>query len=592
MNDPAADAEGPAVDPIAATLPPRDGAVTITPAPAPPAPVAPTVPGYEIVRELGRGGMGVVYEARQVGLNRTVALKMILAGGHASAGDVDRFRTEAEAVGRLLHPNIVQVYETGTNAGLPYFSLEFCPGGSLDRKLDGTPWEPMPAAALIETLARAIQHAHDRGIVHRDLKPANVLLSADGTPKVTDFGLAKRLDSDAGPTRTGAGFGTPSYMAPEQADACKTAGPAADTYALGAVLYELLTARPPFKAANWVDTVLQVVSDDPVPPTRLNPKTPRDLETICLKCLAKEPAKRYESAAALAEDLRRFQANEPITARPAGVWDRAAKWSGRNPLAAAWLLATPVMLLIGPIQGIVAGCMLAATTVPLRSRLREVLLTSLAGAAAVIALRWYFGPAPLTSGPTQRGPWSIVLPAHDRWLGVSLVAPLYFGSLAVVVQAFWPKFVSLTRSLKFAVSVLMVLGMFEPLGIQFAVESSESAGSEAKTKLVLTVLERVLLLGSVIWRLSPAMSAGVFVGHMGRRWYGQGVESSEPKALFGAALGVLLALWLYQLVTLNTTLELVGYPHPFFDVIEGFVIGVGGLFGAITVLCVRRRLQK
>src|SRR5439155_19587764 len=162
----------------------------------------------------------------------------------------------------------------GTHAGLPYFSLEFCPGGSLDHKLDGTPWEAAPAAALIETLARAIQHAHEHKIVHRDLKPGNILLAADGTPKVTDFGLAKRLDSSAGLTRTGAGFGTPSYMAPDQADSCKTVGPAADTYALGAILYELLTGRPPFRAASYVDTVIQVVSNDPVPPTRLNPKTP------------------------------------------------------------------------------------------------------------------------------------------------------------------------------------------------------------------------------------------------------------------------------------------------------------------------------
>src|SRR5262245_26753154 len=193
----------PTIEPAAPTLPPQAEAPTLKPGPVPPAPPSPVVPGYEIVRELGRGGMGVVYEARQVGLNRKVALKMILAGAHASAADLDRFRTEAEAIARLLHPNIVQVYETGTHAGLPYFSLEFCPGGSLDRKLDGTPWEPMPAAALVETLARAIQHAHDLGIVHRDLKPGNVLLSADRTPKVTDFGLAKRLDNVAGPTRTG-----------------------------------------------------------------------------------------------------------------------------------------------------------------------------------------------------------------------------------------------------------------------------------------------------------------------------------------------------------------------------------------------------
>jgi WD40 repeat protein len=351
MNDPSADAARPLVEPAAATLPPRAEAVTLTPGPAPPAPIAPAVPGYEIIRELGRGGMGVVYEARQVSLNRPVALKMILAGGHASAADLDRFRTEAEAVARLLHPNIVQVYETGTHAGLPYFSLEFCPGGSLDRKLDGTPWEPQPAAALVETLARAIQHAHEHGIVHRDLKPGNVLLAADGTPKVTDFGLAKRLDSTSARTQAGAILGTPSYMAPEQAGDGQTVGPPTDVYALGAILYELLTGRPPFKAATPVDTVLQVVSDDPVPPTRLNPITPRDLETIALKCLAKEAVKRYASAAALTEDLRRFQAGEPIAARPAGTIEKSVKWAKRRP-AVAMLSAAFVLAVAGGFAGV------------------------------------------------------------------------------------------------------------------------------------------------------------------------------------------------------------------------------------------------
>jgi WD40 repeat protein len=289
--------------------------------------------------------MGVVYEARQVGLNRQVALKTILAGGHASVADLDRFRTEAEAIARLLHPNIVQVYETGAHAGLPYFSLEFCPSGSLDSKLDGTPWEPERAAALVEALARAIQHAHAHGVIHRDLKPANVLLAADGTPKVTDFGLAKRLDSTSARTQAGAILGTPSYMAPEQAGG-QAVGPATDVYALGAILYELMTGRPPFRAATPLDTVLQVVSDDPVPPTRLNPKTPQDLETIALKCLTKDPAKRYATAAVMADDLRRFQAGEPILARPAGPIEKAVKWAKRRP-AVAGLSAAVVFAMAG-----------------------------------------------------------------------------------------------------------------------------------------------------------------------------------------------------------------------------------------------------
>ena len=257
-----------------------------------------TVAGYEILGVLGRGGMGVVYKARQVKLGRLVALKMILAGAPCRQQDRDRFRTEAEAIARLQHPNIVQVHEVGEHDGKPFFSLEFCSGGSLDRKLNGTPLPAQEAARLLETLARAMQAAHDQSVIHRDLKPANVLLAADGTPKITDFGLAKKLD-DVGQTAIGAIMGTPSYMAPEQASGkSKEIGPAADVYALGAILYECLTGRPPFKAATPLDTILQVVSDEPVPPSQLQPKTPRDLETICLKCLHKEAGKRYASAAA------------------------------------------------------------------------------------------------------------------------------------------------------------------------------------------------------------------------------------------------------------------------------------------------------
>jgi tRNA A-37 threonylcarbamoyl transferase component Bud32 len=290
---------------------------------------------YELLEELGRGGMGVVYKARQMKVNRLVALKMILAGGHAGAGELARFRAEAQAVARLQHPNIVQVYEVGEHEGRPFFSMEYCPGGGLDRKLQGTPLPPQEAARLVEVLARAVHAAHRQQVVHRDLKPANVLLAADGTPKLTDFGLAKRLD-DSGQTPSGAVMGTPSYMAPEQSGGkSRATGPAADVYALGAILYELLTGRPPFKAATPLDTVLQVVRDEPVPPARLQSKTPRDLETICLKCLHKDPRRRYPSALDLAEDLRRFQAGEPVRARPVGRAERAAKWVRRHPAAAA-----------------------------------------------------------------------------------------------------------------------------------------------------------------------------------------------------------------------------------------------------------------
>jgi hypothetical protein len=287
--------------------------------------------------------MGVVYEARQVRPNRLVALKMILAGGYAGAAKLARFKSEAEAIARLQHPNIVQVYEVGEHDGKPFFSLEFCPGGSLDQTLDGTPLPPREAARLVETLARAMHAAHQANVVHRDLKPGNVLLAADGTPKVTDFGLAKKLDDASGPTQSGDIVGTPSYMAPEQAAGKgKEVGPAADLYALGAILYQLLTGRPPFKAATPLETILQVVRSEPVLPRQPNPAMPRDLETVCLKCLHKDPAWRYATAAALADDLRAFREDRPIQARPAGLLERGRKWAKRRPTAAA-LLAVCVL---------------------------------------------------------------------------------------------------------------------------------------------------------------------------------------------------------------------------------------------------------
>jgi len=317
-----------------------------------------TVPGYDILAELGRGGMGVVYKARHAKLNRVVALKMILAGAHASAQELARFRSEAEAVAPLQHQHIVQIYEVGEHQGHPYFSLEYIEGGSLAQQLDGSPQPTRWAAQLVETLARAIHFAHERGIIHRDLKPANILLTGKWergasrevsmssslatagvpTPKITDFGLAKRLADDTNQTKTGAVLGTPSYIAPEQAAGKKDIGPPADVYALGAILYELLTGRPPFRGETPMDTMLQVMSDEPVPPSRLQPKVARDLETICLKCLEKNPAKRYPSAEALADDLRRFINDEPIQARPISLAGRGMKWARRSPALAALVL--------------------------------------------------------------------------------------------------------------------------------------------------------------------------------------------------------------------------------------------------------------
>jgi WD40 repeat protein len=345
---------GPAVAPLSAS-PPR------------------CVPGFEILGELGRGGMGVVYKARQVRLERVVALKVILHGAHASPERLARFQREAEAVARLQHPNIVQVYEVGEHDGLPWLALEYVPGGSLADRLDGRSLAPAEAAALVERLARALSHAHARGIVHRDLKPANVLLAehpeaagqrsngravtppgaAPGLeathflPKVADFGLAKQLDAQDGPTQTGAVLGSPSYMAPEQAAGrLREVGPAADIYALGVILYEMLVGRPPFQGDSRQDTLHQVVTEEPVPPRRLRPKLARDLETICLKCLQKEARRRYASAFDLAEDLRRFLDGQPIRARPVHAGEKAWKWARRHPAAAA-LLAFSVLALLG-----------------------------------------------------------------------------------------------------------------------------------------------------------------------------------------------------------------------------------------------------
>jgi WD40 repeat protein len=303
------------------------------------------IPGYEILGELGRGGMGVVYKARQVAVNRVVALKMLLAGPEAAPEELARFRTEAEAIGRLYHPGIVQVHEVGEYQGRPFFSMEYCPGGSLAKKLAGTPLAPRQAAELVRKLALAVQAAHQANVIHRDLKPANVLMTADGTPRITDFGLAKKLD-EKGHTRTGAVLGTPSYMAPEQVQGKKAAA-AADVYSLGAILYECLTGRPPFKAATSFDTLIQVVGEEPVAPRQLNAQVPADLETVCLKCLHKDPLRRYGSTEELADDLARWHRGEPVVARPVGRVERSWRWARRNPAVASLTATTATTLLLG-----------------------------------------------------------------------------------------------------------------------------------------------------------------------------------------------------------------------------------------------------
>jgi tetratricopeptide (TPR) repeat protein len=314
----------------------------------------PSIPGYDILSELGRGGMGVVYKARHIQLRRFVALKMILGGPQSSPDDDVRFLNEARAVASLKNPNIVQIYEVGEHEGRPFFSLEYLEGGSLDKKIKGTVMAEGEAARLMETLARAVHVAHGQNIIHRDLKPGNVLLDADGTPKITDFGLAKKLDADGSLSLPGDVMGTPNYMSPEQAEGrAGDIGPTADVYSLGAMLYELLTGRPPFVGENARVTLALLVSTDAVPPRQLQPKLHRDIETICMKCLEKDPRRRYASALEMAEDLKRFIEGEPIHARPIRTWEKGLRWAKRHPAytaAAAVLVLT--FLVVGPVGAI------------------------------------------------------------------------------------------------------------------------------------------------------------------------------------------------------------------------------------------------
>ena len=344
--------------------------------PAPCEPCTPTMPGYEIISELGRGGMGVVYKARQLGLNRLVAIKMILHGAHASSEERMRFRIEGEAIARLRHPNIVQVYQIGEHEDLPFFSLEFCGDGSLADRLSKGPLSPREAAGLVVTLARAVHAAHQQGIIHRDLKPGNILFTGGGgqeavvpdasiagdatrfltfaeaattTLKITDFGLAKRLD-EAGQTQSGSILGTPSYMAPEQAAGQAIAVTTlADVYALGAILYECLTGQTPFRGATALDTIRAVLEESPLSPSTVRPGLDRGLELICLRCLEKDPARRYNSAGALADDLRRWLAGEPLSVRAPSLFLLVRSWVRQNFGSAGWTV------IIGLVCGLVVG---------------------------------------------------------------------------------------------------------------------------------------------------------------------------------------------------------------------------------------------
>ncbi|HEV3164114.1 MAG TPA: protein kinase [Isosphaeraceae bacterium] len=308
--------------------------------------------GYEILEVIGRGGMGVVYKARQRRLGRVVALKQIGASLDGDPRELARFQAEAEATARLWHPGIVQIHDVGWSDSVPYLAMEFVEGGNLDDRLRRNPLNPRESAELMVPIARAVHHAHEAGVIHRDLKPGNILLTAEGAPKVADFGLAKRLDIERGPTQTGTLLGTPSYMAPEQAEG-KLTGPPADIYALGAILYECLTGRPPFQAATPLETLERVRTCEPITPRRLQSDVPRDLQTICLKCLEKDPRRRYATAAELADDLGRFLRGEPVFAKPVGLVGRWLKWARRNP-ALAGLAALSVIAAAGALAGLIA----------------------------------------------------------------------------------------------------------------------------------------------------------------------------------------------------------------------------------------------
>ncbi len=335
------DAKVSALLPDSAASPNRDKAAAL-----PPTAALPQIPGYDVEAVVGSGGMGIVFKARQLALDRPVAIKMLLGGAFAGGQELARFHREAEALAGLRHPNIVQVYDAGEAGGHAYFAMEFIEGGTLAQQLSATPQAANWAAELIATLARAVEFAHRSGILHRDLKPANVMLTADGTPKIADFGLALTVDDETRVTVSGARMGTPSYMAPEQAlGKTKAIGPAVDVYALGAVLYELLTGRPPFKGNSAADTERQVIAFEPTPPSRWNDKIPRDLETICLKCLQKTASRRYASAQALADDLERFLTHRPIFARPVGWAERGLRWAQRNRGLAAALSGVAALLL-------------------------------------------------------------------------------------------------------------------------------------------------------------------------------------------------------------------------------------------------------
>jgi hypothetical protein len=338
--------------------------------PADPACILGRVGHYELIEELAHGGMGVVYRARDLSLNRVVALKLMLEGQFAGERELTRFRGEAEAAARLDHPNIVPIYDSGEKDGRLFYTMKFMEGGALSQRLSAGNPPPVArwSAQIVVKIARAVHHAHQRGILHRDLKPGNVLLDAEGEPHLGDFGLAKWLEGADSQTLSGAALGSPGYMSPEQAAGRpERLTPATDTYSLGALLYHLLTGHAPFEAATALATMDRLLHQEPVPPRAIRPSVDPDLEIICLKCLEKEPTRRYESAAALADDLERWLRNEPIHAGATGKIGRLAKWAQRNPGNSTLVLISSLTVAILLVCQIITGICLARANTKIRA---------------------------------------------------------------------------------------------------------------------------------------------------------------------------------------------------------------------------------
>jgi hypothetical protein len=394
---------------------------------------------YEILGEVGRGGMGVVYRAWEPALQRFVAIKMLLPGAVADEAELRRFKSEAEATARLQHPHIVAVHRAGEHDGRHYFSMEFIGGPSLAQRLTDGPLPGRAAARYVAVVARALHHAHQHGILHRDMKPGNVLLDANDDPHVTDFGLAKQLRADAGQTKTGAVVGTPGSMSPEQAAGSRSLSPACDVYGLGALLYELLTARPPFKAETTLDTLLQVLETEPAPPRLLNPRIERDLETICLKCLRKDPRARYPSALALAEDLERYLQGEAIEARSLNLVDRLARALDRSQYDVEFRAYGTVLywfaLIVGVIHVVKHFLIANHLSVPWIAGWQTLQFVLM-----VLVLYWYRPQGLLPGTTAERQLWSV-------WIGyilasvlVSLVSRQMFGTERLYEQVDYPYF--------------------------------------------------------------------------------------------------------------------------------------------------------